>query len=165
MNKENNTLSIDLHESATASSFLDNVKRFKASFDRYLSKEDEDKDLLSDLKQNLHRVLVQHQNIITRPTKLSPQEIQAEALLKEMIGRDPEVKQQGKLASLVAPLIKIFKGKTENLADKIFAQILANAKFNIPVLDRAKSETASNRKLLIERPDHHQKKTLDRSLK
>ena len=160
MKKESNAILVDLHPTVHQNSFLENVKSLRKSLDVYLTNDVENPDLLNDLKLSLKRVLDQHQKIINRPIKLLPDEIKAEAMLKEMMGRGTETKKQGIMSALFEPLVKIFKGRESNYCDQIFSQILANAKFNIPVIDRAKEVERTGRKSLIE-PEEGPKKNPD----
>jgi hypothetical protein len=163
MGIESGGVLVGLHDSGNPVSFLDNVKKLRESLESYLSSDFEDPNLLRDLKLNLQRVLAQHQKIINRPTKLSPEEIKAEAMLKEMVGRGTEEKKRGILAEMFSPLVKIFKSRDDNYFDKIFAQILSNAKFNIPVIDRAHVEisTAAGPKTLIDPSSRPERKAFD----
>ena len=138
MNKDNSSLLISIHSaSVNANNFLKNVSKLKLLLEEYLSDDSESPGMKLTLKAQLDKVLLYHQKIRNRPTKLTKDEIEAEGLLKEMIGRGTSMRKQGFLANFLAPLVKIFGVKQKTHKDQIFDQLLANAKFTIPVINRA----------------------------
>ena len=138
MSQDDRALFIYTHNSEIdAKNFLENVNQLKLLLKKYLSDDSENIQMKLALKKQLEAVLAYHQQIRKRPTKLGASEIEAETKLKAMMGRGTESQKNSTLARLFAPLVKVIQSRKKTNSEKVFDQLLANAKFTIPVINRA----------------------------
>jgi len=129
MSKDTNII-ITTHDPLERRTFLHSVRRLRSQLENYMKNPD-DSESKKTLESQLKSTLLMHSNIRNRGTKLLAEEIQAENMLKEMIGRGTQSQHMGKFGELVNSITKLIKfGSKRSHQEQIFDQLLARAKLN-----------------------------------